>query len=184
MAPRITIGLPPILLSCKSVVHRRHLTISASEAAERLVQTFSNKIFTKRQFIDANQIQKLSLTLGRKELNPGLDISETPPPSGTPVPPGYHLVYFSPGGVETELGPDGTDRTFNSPAPFTRRMWAGGRMRWESAQSQLRVGQIAEERTKLLSAVPKRSRDGGEMVVVDVEKQFWGEDGLVLVDQR
>lgn len=148
------------------------------------MQTFANKIVTKHQLLDANQVQKLSLTLSRRELYPGLDISEDPPPAGTPLPPGYHLVYFSPGGVETELGPDGTDRTFNSPAPFTRRMWAGGTMRWEGCRSQLRVGEMAEERTKLLSAVPKMSRDGGEMVLVDVEKEFWGKDGLALVDRR
>ncbi|KAK6084617.1 hypothetical protein SCUP515_01113 [Seiridium cupressi] len=164
-------------------LHRRSITTSASEAADQMMQTFSNKTLTKRQLLDANQVQKLSLTLSRKELYPGLDISEDPPPAGTPLPPGYHLVYFTPGGVETELGPDGTDRIFNSPAPFTRRMWAGGRMSWEGG-GQLRVGDVAEERTKLVGAVPKKSRDGGEMVLVDVEKEFWGKDGLALVDQR
>ncbi|KAH8196659.1 hypothetical protein TruAng_009183 [Truncatella angustata] len=161
------------------------MATSASGAAEQMMQTFSDRTITQRQLLDANQLQKLSLTLGRKELYPGRDISREPPPAGTPLPPGYHLVYFTPGGIETELGPDGTDRTFNSPAPFTRRMWAGGEMRWVGGRkSQLRVGEVAEERTRLLSAVPKRSRDGGEMVLVDVEKEFWGKDGLALVDRR
>jgi hydroxyacyl-ACP dehydratase HTD2-like protein with hotdog domain len=166
------------------VSDRRFLTTSASKAAEQMMQAFANKEFAKRQLLDANQLQKLSLTLSRKELYPGMDISEDPPPAGTPLPPGYHLVYFSPGGMETELGPDGTDRTFNSPAPFTRRMWAGGKMTWAGGKSQLRVGEVAEERTRLVSAVPKKSRGGGEMVLVDVEKEFWGKDGLALVDQR
>lgn len=149
-----------------------------------MTDTFANKVFTTRQLLDANQLQKLSLTLGRRELYPGLDVSAEPPPADTPVPPGYHLVYFTPGGLESELGPDGTDRTFNSPAPFTRRMWAGGKMTWPAGPAQLRVGEVAEERTKLLSAVPKTSRDGGEMVLVQVEKEFWGKDGLALTDQR
>lgn len=166
-------------------LHHRHVATTAADAAQQLMQTFSNRTITQRQLLDGNQLQKLSLTLGRRELYPGLDISREPPPVGTPLPPGYHLVYFTPGGVETELGPDGTDRTFNSPAPYTRRMWAGGKMRWEGGRkSQLRVGEVAEERTKLLSATPKRSRDGGEMVLVEVEKEFWGPDGLALVDQR
>lgn len=149
-----------------------------------MTETFANKTFTTRQLLDANQLQKLSLTLGRRELYPGLDVSVEPPPPGTPVPPGYHLVYFTPGGLESELGPDGTDRTFNSPAPFTRRMWAGGRMAWPAGPAQLRVGEVAEERTRLVSAVPKKSRGGGEMVLVQVEKEFWGSEGLALTDQR
>ncbi|KAI1871431.1 uncharacterized protein JN550_004425 [Neoarthrinium moseri] len=184
MAWRIlSVGRRALLLHGTAVPTRRHVATSAAEAAEELTHSFASKTSTRRQLLDGNQLQKLSLTLSRRELHPGLDISEDAPPAGTPLPRGYHLVYFTPGGLEPELGPDGTDRTFNSPAPFTRRMWAGGRMRWD-AHNQLRVGELAEERTRLLSAAPKRSRDGSEMVLVDVEKQFWNEKGLALVDQR
>ncbi|KAK7937366.1 uncharacterized protein PG986_014234 [Apiospora aurea] len=141
---------------------RRHLATSARDAADQMTRTFADRTMTRRQVLDGNQLQKLSLTLGRPHLHSGLDVSETPPPDGTPLPPGYHLVYFTPGGLESELGPDGTDRTFNAPAPFTRRMWAGGHMTWTPPPAQpLRVGQRAEERTRLLSATPKKSRDGG-----------------------
>ncbi|KAK8016028.1 Mesaconyl-C(4)-CoA hydratase [Apiospora marii] len=145
--------------------------------------TFRDRVITRRQILDGNQLQKLSLTLGRPHLHPGLDVSETPPPDGTPLPPGYHLVYFTPNGTERELGPDGTDLTFNAPAPFTRRMWAGGRMLWK-APAQLRVGQQVEERTRLLAAAAKKRLDGEEMVLVEVEKEFWGPEGLALVDER
>jgi hydroxyacyl-ACP dehydratase HTD2-like protein with hotdog domain len=181
MVLRIASGLRRTL-----VLHstsKRRLTTSAADAADQLLRNFAGKTTTRRQILDGNQLQKLSLTLGRAHLHPGLDVSEDAPPPGTPLPPGYHLAYFTPVGTEAELGPDGTDRTFNAPAPFTRRMWAGGRMKW-NADCQLRVGEAAEERTRLLSAVPKKSRDGNEMVLVDVEKQFWGEKGLALVDQR
>ncbi|KAF7526698.1 hypothetical protein G7054_g10666 [Neopestalotiopsis clavispora] len=185
-SPRLltTLRRPSVWCRSHHGVLRRCIATSASEAASRMTDTFANKVFTTRQLLDANQLQKLSLTLGRRELYPGLDVSAEPPPADTPVPPGYHLVYFTPGGLESELGPDGTDRTFNSPAPFTRRMWAGGKMTWPAGPAQLRVGEVAEERTKLLSAVPKKSRDGGEMVLVQVEKEFWGKDGLALTDQR
>jgi hypothetical protein len=56
-------------------------------------------------------------------------------------------------------------------------------MTWSKGLS-LKVGEEAEERTKIVSAVPKVSRDGSEMVLVGVEKEFWGGDGKVLVDQR
>ncbi|KAK8076107.1 hypothetical protein PG994_003379 [Apiospora phragmitis] len=170
---------------------RRQLTTSAQDAADQMMHTFADRVMTRRQVLDGNQLQKLSLTLGRSHLHPGLDVSETPPPDGTPLPPGYHLIYFTPGGLESELGRDGTDRTFNAPAPFTRRMWAGGRMTWTKTKTApaaaaplLRVGQLVEERTRLLSATPKTRHNGEEMVLVEVEKEFWGPEGLALVDQR
>lgn len=163
---------------------------SAFNAAQQLLDSFADQTIVRRQVLDANQLQKLSLTLGRAQLN-DIDISEKPPPIGTPVPPGWHLVYFTPNGLESELGPDGTDRSFNAPSPFTRRMWAGGRMKWPKAgstsneqQALLRVGDEVEERTRLKAATAKKSRSAGEMVLVEVEKEFWGPRGLSVVDQR
>ncbi|KAK8057209.1 hypothetical protein PG996_011146 [Apiospora saccharicola] len=179
---------PPLPCAGRMSVHRqrRHLTTSAEEAAAHMTRTFTDRVITRQQVLDGNQLQKLSLTLGRKQLHPDLDVSETPPPDGTPLPQGYHLVYFTPNGTESELGPDGTDLTFNAPAPFTRRMWAGGCMTWktDAAAQPLRVGQQVEECTRLVTAMPKTSRGGEEMVLVEVEKEFWGPRGLALVDQR
>ena len=154
---------------------------TASDAAFLLDQSYTGSEIVRRQVIDANQLQKLSLTLGRRDLH-GADISENPPVAGTPVPPGWHLVYFTPNGLESDLGLDGTDRIFNSPAPFTRRMWAGGTMEWPG--DELRVGDEVEERTRLLKASPKKSSSSGDMVLVEVEKEFWGPRGLGLVDRR
>ncbi|KAI2634025.1 hypothetical protein GGS21DRAFT_124830 [Xylaria nigripes] len=161
---------------------RCHQSTSAADAADNLMSRFANKTNTVSQVLDGNQLQKLSLSLMRKELWPGQDISTRTPADGTPLPPGYHLVFLTPLGVEAELGEDGTDSVFNAPAPFSRRMWAGGRMRWE--KEDLRVGDSVEERTRLVSAVAKKSRDGADMVIVGVEKQFWGPRGLALVDER
>ncbi len=171
----------------------RSSQLTAQDAADQMMSIFGGKSMTRRQLIDANQLQKLALTLGRPHIGEGIDVSENSPPDGTPVPQGYHLVYFTPNGLESELGKDGTDRTFNAPSPFTRRMWAGGVMKWPTAaaggdkgeqSAVLRVGDVAEERTKLLSAVPKKSRSGDEFVLVEVEKEFWTPRGLALVDQR
>jgi hydroxyacyl-ACP dehydratase HTD2-like protein with hotdog domain len=126
------------------------------------------------------------MTLGRPGLysspNP-LSIATSAPPAGTPLPPGYHLVYFTPSALEKDLGADGSDRTFNPMIPFTRRMWAGGELRWEK-ENPLRIGQVVRERTKLLSAEPKVTKTGEEMIVVGVEKSFENESGLSLVDKR
>lgn len=158
---------------------------TASDAASFLLSDFASKPVVRQQLIDANQLQKLALTLGRRSLD-GTDISNQAPAAGTAIPPGYHLAYFTPNGTEQDLSIDGTDRTFNAPAPFTRRMWAGGSMSWAEPKSGalLRVGDVVEERTRLLSAIPKKSRSAGEMVVVEVEKEFWGPKGLALTDRR
>jgi hydroxyacyl-ACP dehydratase HTD2-like protein with hotdog domain len=153
---------------------------SASEACSELLSRFrKGPISIRKQLIDANQLQLLSITLNRTPT------SFNPPPEGTPVPPGYHLVYFTPSIVESELGLDGTDRTVNPLSPFTRRMWAGGELEWtQDRNALLRVGQEVREVTKLLSAEPKKLKSGGEMLVVGVEKTFENEKGVALIDRR
>ncbi|OHW94401.1 mesaconyl-c4 hydratase [Colletotrichum incanum] len=178
----LTHQIRPAFFRC-TVSGRRSLATNATDAASELLDTFVGKDVIRKQIIDSNQLQRLSLTLNRKELHPGQDVSAEAPVQGTPLPPGYHLVYFTPAGVESELGMDGTDKTFNAPAPFTRRMWAGGKMQFFEGAS-LKVGEEVEERTRLVAATPKKSRSGDEMVLVDVEKEFWGHEGLVAKDQR
>lgn len=112
----------------------------------------------------------------------------TPPAAGTPVPPGHHLVYFTPAFTEPSLGPDGTDTSYNPSAPFTRRMWAGGEVRWPRQNGRvnpLRVGQEVTETTNVVSAEPKVVRKTGEeMIVVGVEKVFGNQDGVAVIDRR
>ncbi|KAJ6122747.1 hypothetical protein N7512_005212 [Penicillium capsulatum] len=147
---------------------------------------------TRTQHLDANQLQLLTLTLNRPSLfsgSPSLSNSPTAPPAGTPVPPGYHLVYFTPAFLESELGADGTDASYNPESPFTRRMWAGGEVLWPRAPdgkpNPLRVGQQVSETTRVLSAAPKVVKKTGEdMIVVGVEKEFANEHGVSIVDRR
>ncbi|KAK2669634.1 hypothetical protein RAB80_015160 [Fusarium oxysporum f. sp. vasinfectum] len=182
------LALPPHVLEIHFAWYAAALkgnlqALRGSDVAQQLLSQLKGRVTTRRQVLDGNQLQKLSLTLNRRHLHPGHDISETAPANGTVLPAGYHLVYFTPNGTELELGVDGTDRSFNAPAPFTRRMWAGGRMQW-ARDCPLRVGEEVEERTRLLTAEPKKSRDGNEMIVVTIEKEFWGSQGLSLTDQR
>ncbi|KAI1491096.1 hypothetical protein F5X96DRAFT_491918 [Biscogniauxia mediterranea] len=164
----------------------RRTVISAASAAAHMLcapQAFTKR--TRRQIIDGNQLQKLSLALQRPLLYKDMDVSERAPRRGTPLPAGYHLAYFTPVGLEGDLGADGTDRAFNPPAPFTRRMWAGGRMIWPRGSTRLLcVGAEVEERTRLVGASAKMGSDGQEMVLVQVDKQFWVKRGLAVIDQR
>jgi hydroxyacyl-ACP dehydratase HTD2-like protein with hotdog domain len=159
---------------------------SAAAACSEIFERFGNKpISIKKQLFDANQVQQLSLTLGRSNLHEGIRIANDAPPEGTPIPPGYHLVYFTPTFLEEDLGSDGTDKSVNPLAPFTRRMWAGGELEWSQDPSQfLRVGQVVQETTNMLSAEPKKLKTGAEMLVVGVEKTYETEKGVALVDRR
>jgi hydroxyacyl-ACP dehydratase HTD2-like protein with hotdog domain len=157
-----------------------HRQASAVEACSELLTRFQKgPVSIRKQVLDANQLQLLSITLNRTPS------SFNPPPTGTPIPPGYHLVYFTPSIIEAELGLDGTDRTVNPLSPFTRRMWAGGELAWaQDRNALLRVGQEVKETTKLLSAEPKTLKNGGEMLLVGVEKTFSNDHGIALTDRR
>jgi len=151
----------------------------------------------RKQFIDANQLRLFSLTLNRGHLWPGSALStknleEVEPLPGTPIPPAYHLAYFTPAQLPGILGLDGTDASFNPDYPFTRRMWAGGSVHWpgadpsQSSNHYLQIGDTVTEVTKVLSCEAKTIRKTGEsMLVVGVEKEFRdSKDNLCVLDRR
>ncbi|RAL11363.1 hydroxyacyl-thioester dehydratase HTD2 [Aspergillus homomorphus CBS 101889] len=195
---------PKLRLSANNNTTSRHfsahraLRTSPDTSASAIATAFLTRFQslgpqTRTQTLDANQLQLLSLTLNRPSLfpnTPSLSNSPTPLPTGTPLPAGYHLVYFAPACLETELGNDGTDTSYNPASPFTRRMWAGGEVHWprdaaSGKPNPLRVGQEVQETTRVLSAEPKIVRKTGEeMIVVGVEKEFRNEDGVAVLDRR
>ena len=177
----------------RSFATTQRLRTDASSVASSFLSRFQSLgPQTRTQTIDANQLQLLTLTLNRPTLFPGapsLSNGASPPQSATPVPPGYHLAYFTPAFMETELGADGTDASYNPDVPFTRRMWAGGEVLWprgaNGKPNLLRVGQQVQETTRVLSAESKVvKKTGEEMIVVGVEKEFANERGVSIIDRR
>ncbi|KAL4804816.1 hypothetical protein BDV18DRAFT_161906 [Aspergillus unguis] len=184
----------------------RFASSSSSTSASQIATSFLSRFQslgpqTRTQYLDANQLRLLSLTLNRPSLYPhsqelsstvassNNDDPETSIPPGTPLPAGYHLVYFTPAFLESELGLDGTDTSYNPSHPFTRRMWAGGEVSWprdeQGRVNPLRVGERVTETTRVLSAEAKTVRKTGEeMIVVGVEKEFRNGGGVAVVDQR
>ncbi|KAF7590483.1 hypothetical protein BBP40_002828 [Aspergillus hancockii] len=188
-----------LLRGCSSYrrfsVHRCRQSVadpSATSVAASFLSRFQSLgPQTRTQVLDANQLQLLSLTLNRPSLFPDApSLSNTSSlPDDAPLPPGYHLVYFTPSFLENELGADGTDVSYNPESPFTRRMWAGGEVHWpraaDGSPNPLRVGQEVQEATQVLSAEPKIVlKTGEEMIVVGVEKEFRNEHGVAVVDRR
>ncbi|OQE45880.1 hypothetical protein PENCOP_c001G08011 [Penicillium coprophilum] len=190
LRPRIRAHVRPSTI--RSFTISQHLHSDASTVAEAFLSRFQSMgPQTRTQTIDANQLHLLTLTFNRPTLFPGgpsLSNGAPGPQSAVPVPPGYHLAYFTPAFMETELGPDGTDASYNPDAPFTRRMWAGGEVLWprlDGNPNPIRVGQEVLETTRVLSAQPKVVKKTGEdMIVVGIEKEFANEHGVSIIDRR
>jgi 3-methylfumaryl-CoA hydratase len=94
----------------------------------------------------------------------------------------WHWVYLLDRPAQAELGPDGhplrgTIAAF--PGKGRRRMWAGGRVR---ANGQLRCGDLATKRSRVLSVQEKHGRSGPLTFIV-VEHQIL-QRGQVVIDEQ
>ncbi len=92
------------------------------------------------------------------------------------LPQGHHIVYFPTAAVpESRLDSDGTEITYNPGLPFSRRMWAGGRIEWPK-DVDLQAGKQTKEVMKLDKIESKTRSGGGEMIVMSIEKKLFTED--------
>jgi len=103
-----------------------------------------------------------------RALSATLDREDPAPERGTPVPPLAHWLYFLPTHRQSEIGPDGHAKRggFLPPVPLPRRMWAGGRLRW-NIMNALRVGDEIRRESRIASVEHKRGRSG-DLVFVTV----------------
>lgn len=78
---------------------------------------------------------------------------------GDALPPTYHWAYFASGIPSANLSPDLHEKTgiFLPPAPFHRRMWAGGEV---SVLQPLRIGLPATKRSKVAAVTFKEGKSG------------------------
>lgn len=94
----------------------------------------------------------------------------------------WHWVYLLDRPAQADLGPDGhplRGTISASPAPGRRRMWAGGRVR---TSGQLRCGEPATKRSRVLSIQEKQGRSG-PLTFITVEHQIL-QHGRVLIDEQ
>lgn len=144
-------------------------------AALAHLQTWQGKSETTPDSITTAPLRALSATLDR---------DDAPPAPGSVVPPLWHWLYFLPHARQSEIGPDGHPRRggFLPPVPLPRRMWAGGRLRWD-AGNPLRVGQEVERLSTIQSVRHKAGRSG-ELLFVQVEHQFRNAQGVALTEEH
>jgi 3-methylfumaryl-CoA hydratase len=117
-----------------------------------------------------------------RALTATLDHPTAPVPTGTPLPPLWHWLYFLPVHQQSEIGPDGHARRggFLPPVELPRRMWAGGRFEF---RSPLRVGDEIV-RTSTIDNVTSKVGRTGPLVFVTVrhEVRSNGADEAALVE--
>jgi len=103
------------------------------------------------------------------------------PADGTPLPAGWHWMFFNPVEPRQGLGVDGHPMRggFLPPVPLPRRMWAGSRLHWHRA---LRVGSRVEREARILRVESKSGRNG-DMVFVTVGYTY-REGGVVLLEEE
>lgn len=101
---------------------------------------------------------------------------------GSPVPPGWHWIYFLEAKPAAELGIDGHAKLggFLPPVPLPRRMWAGGRIEF---LKPLAIGDDASRESEILSVEPKTGRSGA-LVFVTVRHTISGAEGAAIVEEH
>ena len=111
-----------------------------------------------------------------------LDRDDPAPHAGSDVPPLWHWLYFLPQAPQSQIGPDGHAMRggFLPPVPLPRRMWAGGRLQWQT-DNPLRVGDAAQKQSRIVSVKHKAGRTG-DLLFVEVEHAFHNAHGLCLTE--
>ncbi|MEP6609253.1 MAG: MaoC family dehydratase N-terminal domain-containing protein [Burkholderiaceae bacterium] len=114
-------------------------------------------------------------------LSATLDRDDPAPRAGDTVPPLAHWLYFTPIARTSEMGPDGhpTRGGFLPPA-LPRRMWAGGRLQF---QSPLRVGDEVTRHSRITDITVKQGRSGA-LVFVTVAHAIATARGAALTEEH
>ena len=100
---------------------------------------------------------------------------------GDPLPPLFHWMYCRELAPGSQLDVDGHQKRgdFLPALPFSRRMWAGGRLAFEGT---VRVGDRLRRRSTVVSVTPKTGRSG-PLVLVTVRHRISGHDGEIVEEQ-
>lgn len=104
------------------------------------------------------------------------------PVSGQIMPHLWHWYAFPPTHPMEQLGEDGHPRLgdFMPPVRMNRRMWAGGNIEFHAP---LHVGETLKRRTTIAN-IKERSGAAGDIVVVSLDHEIHGAQGLALIERQ
>ena len=101
---------------------------------------------------------------------------------GSPLPYGWHWIFFLEAKPGSELGADGHPKRggFLPPVPLPRRMWAGGRLEFRQA---LKIGDAITRESEIISVEPKTGRSG-TLVFVTVRHTVQAAGAVAIVEEQ
>ncbi len=104
------------------------------------------------------------------------------PHHGDALPPLWHWCAFPISAANEDLKADGHLRSTGilPPVHLPRRMWAGGALRFHKT---LHVGERLEQRSRVRTVTEKMGKTG-PMVLVALDHEIWGEDGLAIEETQ
>lgn len=111
-----------------------------------------------------------------------LDQADIATERGTPIPHGWHWLFFLEAKPASQLGVDGHPKKggFLPPVPLPRRMWAGGRVQF---MRPVPIGQAVARDSEILSVEPKSGRSG-TLVFVTVRHTVSVNDEAAIVEEQ
>ncbi|KAJ7097884.1 hypothetical protein B0H15DRAFT_823136 [Mycena belliarum] len=144
-----------------ALLRRRFYSSSPAALTHGNIQALDKYIAAPKKLVleDTFSLERLSdlfITLPTRD---GTRSPYKPPRLSAALGNGWHLAFFHARTPESLLSPDGTDGAveFGPPEPFTQRMWASGRMSWNSRHPLL-VGERATS-TSTFGSVEKKGFD-------------------------
>lgn len=168
---------------------RRRFYSSPAALSPASIRALDEYIASPKKLVleDTFNVERVSDLLITLPTRDGTRRPYTPPLLGTAVGYGWHLAFFHARTPESLLSPDGTDGAveFGPPEPFTRRMWASGRMSW-SAKHPLLIGKTATSSSTFGSVQKKGFDTESPMVFVtqEIEITMAGETHPSVTEER
>lgn len=100
----------------------------------------------------------------------------------SPLPHGWHWLYFKPIIRRSALGADGHEKrgSFLPPVQLPFRMWAGGRLRFLGTLS---LGDAVQRRSTITSVRSRKGRSG-PLVFVTVRHEIANEKGVAIEEEQ
>jgi hypothetical protein len=138
---------------CKQITNYRLLSSTGSKEDDALEHWIASPpTHTLVDSLNTEHLSDMYITLPTRD---GTRRPYEAPEMGAHLPFGHHLGFFHARRAEAHLREDGTDEDISPPAPFTKRMWAGGNITWNN-DNPLLVG----KQTSGISTVAKCEKKG------------------------
>jgi 3-methylfumaryl-CoA hydratase len=149
------------------------MTDSATPVDLAHLRTWTGQLQTTDDSLRLRHAQLMAATINRTDL---------PLADGAALPPLWHWLYFLEGRPPGELGRDGHPARggFLPPVPLTNRMWAGGRLWFDTP---LPVGAAVQKRSQVLNVEHKQGRSG-DLVFVTVQHEVWAAGQCCVREQQ